>query len=375
VNKLYEEAKTILDLFHKRGYEAYYIGGKCRNELHSKYHPDAKVEVKDIDIITNATVDEILTIFPNAGLRGESFQVAVVEFGGCEFEIATYRKDIYDEAELKASNKIVKPQTTVATKLDDDRERRDFTINAIAQDVDNNYIDYIYTYRNKKISSMQDIKDGVIRAIGNPKLRFEEDPLRILRAFRFMAQLGYVIEKQTLKTIESNLKLLEKIPHERISGEFNKILLGRFAAETLALMKSIGVFKIKVFNSIQNASASLLPGLNDIDDQYFYNLNKYNSKMNEKQLPSVIELWAILLKPLGHEQARTNLETIYPLSLNDIEKIEWMIQYWSIIDSTDIKNDIFKARTGIVNRYKLMCMRELQTLMQDPCNLTWYRVR
>jgi tRNA nucleotidyltransferase (CCA-adding enzyme) len=73
-------------------------------------------------------------------------------------------------------NKIEKPETVIAKNLDEDRERRDFTINTIVQDVKGDYLDYIYTYRNKKISAINDIKNKVIRAVGNPKQRFEEDP-------------------------------------------------------------------------------------------------------------------------------------------------------------------------------------------------------
>lgn len=356
---MYEESKAIVTLLHKRGFEAHFIGGKSRNELHNQYHPESKIDVKDIDIISNAKFEDVKVIFPNCTARGESFQVTIVEFGGFEFEIATYRKDIYDQAELKNSTKTVKPHTEIAQNLDEDRARRDYTINAIAQNIDGEYIDYVYQYRNKTISGMQDVKDSLIRAIGNPKQRFEEDPLRILRAFRFMAQLGYDIEKQTLKAIQTNLTLIEKIPNERISMEMNKLIMGKFASKALMLMQEIGMFKISIYNSLKKEKNIFLPGFDSLTKSDFEIADIYMSKLTIKQMAYPIDVWVLLLRSFGTEGARTNLESIYPVNLNDIEKVEWIIQYWDLIDSDDMKNDIFKARTGIVTRYKLMCLREL----------------
>lgn len=352
-----EEAKVVLNLLLKKGYEAYYIGGKCRTELHNQFHPEAKVEIKDIDIVTNASADEIKNLFPNSDVRGESFQVVAVNFGGFEFEVATYRRDLYDVKSLKG-NKIAKPEVVKATTLDEDRERRDFTINAVAQDVEGNFIDYNYVYRNKKISAVSDIKNKEIRAIGNPKQRFEEDPVRIIRGFRFMAQLGYVIEKQTFKAIENNLDLLNKIPHERIAIEMNKLVLGRYAADTLKLMKAIGVFNITVNNSLKGTASTILPGLNDLTDEQFDVLKLMNDSISKAPI-GPIEAWTMLLRPLGIEGAKTNLESIQALNNTDIRKVEWLIEHFTLIDSEDVKNDIFAARNGIVKDLKLYGMRDL----------------
>ena len=351
-----EEAKVVLNLLLKKGYEAYYIGGKCRTEIHNQFHPEIKVELKDIDIVTNATADEIKHLFPNSDVRGESFQVVAVQFGGFEYEVATYRKDVYDAKALKG-NKVARPTVNVASSLDEDRERRDFTINAIAQDVEGNYVDYTYVYRNKKISAVGDIRNKQIRAIGNPKQRFEEDPVRIIRGFRFMSQLGYEIEKQTFKAIENNLDLLKKIPHERIAAEMNKLILGRYAAETLRLMRSIGVFNVKVHNSLKNSATTILPGLNELDDTQFDVLTVLND--SNKGSIGPIEAWTMLLKPLGIEASKSNLESIQALNNTDIRKVEWLIGHFTLIDSEDMKNDLFNARTGIIKDQKLFCMRDL----------------
>lgn len=352
-----EEAKVVLNLLLKKGYEAYYIGGKCRNELHNQFHPEAKVDIKDIDIVTNASVDTIKNLFPNSDVRGESFQIVAVNFGGFEFEVATYRRDLYDVKALKG-DKIARPEIVKATTLDEDRERRDFTINAVAQDIEGNFVDYKYVYRNKKISAISDIKNKEIRAIGNPKQRFKEDPVRIIRGFRFMAQLGYTIEKQTFKAIENNLDLLNKIPHERIAGEMNKLILGRYAADTLKLMKAIGVFNITVNNSLKGTVSTILPGLNELTDEQFDVLKPLNNTISKSPI-TLLEVWTMLLKPLGIEGAKLNLESIQALNNTDIRKVEWLIEHFTLIDSEDIRNDIFAARNGIVKDLKLMGMRDL----------------
>lgn len=345
-------ASAVMNLLIKRGFETYYIGGKCRTEIHNKLHLD-KIQIKDIDIVTNATSKDIKQLFPNSNIRGESFQVVVVNFGGFEFEVATYRQDIYEES--LTGDAIVKPKTVVASNLDDDRERRDFTINAIAQDIDGNYIDYKYIYRNRKISAINDIHNKQIRAIGNPKLRFTEDPLRILRAFRFAAQLGYQIEKQTLKAIENNLNLLEKIPHERIALEMNKLILGRHASDILKLMKCIGVFNIKTKNAL-NVPTTILPSINVLTDEQLDVLNILNSS---KFTIEPIEAWTLLLKPLGSETAKINLESIQALNNIDIRKVEWLIDHFTLTESEDLKNDIFKSKVGIIKDLKFNGMKDL----------------
>ena len=139
----------------------------------------------------------------------------------------------------------------------------------------------------------------------------------------------------------------------------NKILLGRNASYALILMKEIGVFNLSICNSIKNIKNSFLPGFNQLSNEQFHILDKFNSMSIIKNSNSTVEAWAVIFKILGVEAARNNLETIYPISNNDIEKVEWLIEYFDLINSEDIKNDIFNARTGIVQRYKLMCMVEL----------------
>lgn len=100
-----EEAKVVLQLLNKRGFEAFYIGGKCRTDLDNLYHRNGKRPIRDVDIVTNATPDEIKKIFPQHKEQGIAFSVVVIKFAECSFEIATYRKDNYDMDKVKRSSK------------------------------------------------------------------------------------------------------------------------------------------------------------------------------------------------------------------------------------------------------------------------------
>ena len=347
-----EEAKVVLQLLNKRGFEAFYIGGKCRTDLDNLYHRNGKRPIHDVDIVTNATPDEIKKIFPQHKEQGIAFSVVVIKFAECSFEIATYRKDNYDMDKVKRSSKIVKPTVVVAGTLDEDRARRDFTINTVAQDVAGKYIDYTYSYKNKTVSAMNDINKKIIRCVGNPTVRFEEDPLRIMRMFRFMSTLGYEIEKQTLKSAISNKNLLEKVPSSRFAPEMNKLIAGENVKETLLLMRKSGIFDI-----IIDGNEPFLPSIKSINDEDFDVMNQYNTNANESS--SSIELWSLLFRNVDDSVTRTELYQFFPISKLSIEKSIWIKNHFYLITSKDLHNDIFNARTGVVTHIKQAGMREL----------------
>lgn len=352
-------AKTVIETLNRRGYEAYFIGGKPRNELHNKFFPNDRVEIKDVDIVTNATPDDIQKIFKKNKIQGVAFQVVNIYFAGFNFEIATYRHDNYDHSKTKKSKKIQKPIVEIAKDLDNDRMRRDYTINTVAQDVNDEFIDYQYKYRNKKISAIKDIENKIIRTIGNVRLRFEEDPLRILRGFRFMSHLGYKFENQTLKILGENIELLEKVPHERLSMEMNKIILGAHASKALKLMRDVGIFNLKITSNVDSGVPFLfeLGKFSDSDYELLDKLNAKNKYCNNEL--TAIEAWAVLLRPLGEDTAIKLLSNFQMLCNNDIEKTKWLIQNYDLVNSDDMRNDLFNARTGIVKKYEINALKDL----------------
>ncbi len=215
MNKQHESALFILKTLNKENFEAYFVGGFVRDYL-------LKRKTNDIDITTNATPTEIEALFDKTVLTGKTFGTITVLIEGKPFEITTYRKETtYDNHRHPDS-------ITFAKTLEEDLSRRDFTINQLVMDSEG----IIHDYHNGK----QDLMDKVIRTIGQPALRFQEDALRMLRAFRFSAQLNFSIERETLKAIEHNQQLITKISVERVQDELFKLLdapASQFALQTI----------------------------------------------------------------------------------------------------------------------------------------------
>ena len=199
-----EQVNTILDKLHQSGHEAYVVGGCVRDALLGR-------EPNDWDITTSALPSEVKEIFPRTIDTGLKHGTVTVLIGRESFEVTTYRVDgVYEDGRHPK-------QVTFTPSLSEDLRRRDFTINAMAYDPGSGLVDLF--------GGQEDLTDGVIRAVGDPVQRFTEDALRILRAFRFAAQLGYSIDPETLRAASSLSRNLEKISSERIREELEKILL------------------------------------------------------------------------------------------------------------------------------------------------------
>ena len=200
----------IFDNFKKNNYECYLVGGAVRDILLNK-EPD------DYDFTTNATPDEIKEIFhdfPNLNYGSHHGTVTII-IDNIPYEITTYR---IDGKYLDYRH----PTNVSYTKsLKDDLSRRDLTINAFAITKDDNNNFKIVDYFN----GLDDLKNHVIKCIGNPSDRFNEDALRILRTLRFACQLGYTIEEETSNAIISCSKLLNYISIERIISEIKKMII------------------------------------------------------------------------------------------------------------------------------------------------------
>ena len=201
----YEAAIKIISVLRGQGYEAYLVGGCVRDMLLGR-------KVNDHDIATNAKADEVFKLFKKTIKFGAQFGVAMVYIGGEWIEVATFRRDQnYVDGRHPTS---IKPGT-----INDDAERRDFTINGLYFDPDTKKIIDL-------IDGQIDIENHLIRAIGDPRKRFEEDRLRMLRAVRFAAQLStFKIHPDTAAAIKEFAPQINDISSERILEEFRKILI------------------------------------------------------------------------------------------------------------------------------------------------------
>lgn len=237
LEKIPKEVIEVLKNLKKAGFETYIVGG-CVRDLLSENPPAGGP--KDWDITTSAKPEEILKIFPDSFYENEFGTVGVkvelfIKNGNVSrehdvIEVTTYR------IESKYSDKRRPDSVSFAKTLEEDLSRRDFTINAIALKLVTNNLQPTTYEIVDPYKGQDDIKNKIIRAVGDPADRFDEDALRMMRAVRFHAELGYVIEKKTFEAIKKNTKYLKHIALERIKDELTRIILSNNPAEGIDML-------------------------------------------------------------------------------------------------------------------------------------------
>lgn len=262
----------IMKRLIENGFKAYIVGGFVRDSL-------LGIPNNDIDLTTNAIPEQVMALFPKTVPTGIKHGTVVVIENGEEFEITTFRQDgEYTDGR--------RPDTVLfSTSITDDLSRRDLTINAMAMDINGNIID--------PFNGREDLKNGIIRAVGEPKKRFTEDALRILRAFRFSARFGFGIEPNTLKAITATKEGLRKISKERISSEITKILLTDNVENTFHLMEETGVLEIIL------PDISKMVGVTQNHPFHIWDLFTHTLKSVENIDKDIILRWAMLLHDVG----------------------------------------------------------------------------
>ena len=220
INNFNEVEIKILNKLNEYG-KGYIVGGAIRDIL-------LGLKPKDVDFATNLSYETLKTLFSEYTPKetGKSFGVLRIRINNIDYEIAKFRKDIYGK-EKKVS---------FVDNIRNDLARRDFTINAMAYNQKEGIVDL---YNGQK-----DIENKVINFIGNAEERIIEDPLRVLRAFRFMSRLNFSLSENTIEAIKNQKFLLKNIPEEKITMEFSKLLLGDNIKNTLTLMKDTGVLEL-----------------------------------------------------------------------------------------------------------------------------------
>ena len=197
-------ALSIVHDLRRAGHEAYWVGGCVRDRLLGR-------ESEDYDIATDATPSDVQMLFPHSDLVGAAFGVVIVKSGGQTVEVATYRVD-HEYLDGRRPKSV-----SFSASAKEDVKRRDFTINGLLFDpIERRVIDHV--------GGRADLEAGVIRAIGEPQKRFEEDRLRMLRAIRFAARFGFEIEPATMAAIREQASEINQIAAERIRDELNRIL-------------------------------------------------------------------------------------------------------------------------------------------------------
>ena len=219
-NVFSKEHIEILDRLNENGFKAYFVGGSIRDALIDK-------PIHDVDITTSANPEEIIEAFSDCKVlpTGLKHGTVFIMYKGEQIEITSFRK----EGEYSDGRR---PDEVTFTKdLDEDINRRDFTINSFAYNPKEGLVDLV--------NGKADLESGLIRTVGSPDERFQEDPLRMMRGLRFASKMGFDIEPETEASIFRNKHLLKNVSNERIQSEFNGIIMGSGSKEVLMKYSSV----------------------------------------------------------------------------------------------------------------------------------------
>lgn len=277
--KILKEVLKIYDEIEKSGFEVFFVGGCIRNIL-------MDIPVKDWDLTTNATPEEIIKLFPDSYYNNVFGTVGIPITENSVVEVTTYR------TEEGFSNKRHPDKVSWGKTIEEDLSRRDFTMNAIALKFDGD---------KKKVfvdpyDGQSDIKKRIIRTVGNPKERFKEDALRLMRGVRFASQLGFDIDEATGREIKADAQLITEISAERVRDELLKILASQNPEKGITLLKEAGILNYILPELLDGVGVSQVrPGRHHTTDVYTHNL----LSMKHCPSPDPIVKFAALLHDVG----------------------------------------------------------------------------
>ena len=279
-----DSALKVLYRLAKSGHRACLVGGGVRDLL-------LGIQPKDFDIATDATPEEVRALFKNSRIIGRRFRLVHIRFGRDIIEVATFRGHDEDAAETDDHGRILRDNTF--GEIEEDAIRRDFTANALYYDIhDYAVLDYV--------GGLQDIEARQLRLIGDPARRYPEDPVRMLRAVRFAAKLGFSIEESAAQGIFEHGHLLAVIPPARMFDEVIKLFHSGCAVRVLELLREYGLLKYLVPALDEWLQDDPSESMLDFIDQALVNTD---ARVNTGQPVSPGFIFAALLWPVVHQQA------------------------------------------------------------------------
>lgn len=268
-------AERLTRAFKAQGHELYLVGGSVRDQMLGR-------STHDLDFATSAAPDQTEALLRQANPTsmfavGQRFGTIGAIFGDVTVEITTYRGERYQAGSRK-------PEVHYGVPLYEDLARRDFTINAMARDVlTGQVID--------PFAGAADLRVGLIRAVGEAEERFSEDPLRLMRAVRFAAQLGFNLEHETSRAVTRAAPLLRQVSRERILDEMNRILLSPYPARGIRLLSDLGLLE------------TFLPEVDDLkktsQGKRSKDVFEHVLRVLERTRSDLVLRWAALLHDIG----------------------------------------------------------------------------
>ena len=331
------DALGVMFKLFRNGHKGYLVGGGVRDLLLGK-------KPKDFDIVTDATPRRIKSIFRNSRIIGRRFKLVHIFFaGGKIIEVATFR-DASDaigvEDEVEEQTETLANDNRFGSEVSD-AYRRDITINALFYNPENfTVIDYV--------GGMRDIKEGVIRVIGNPDQRFREDPVRMTRLLRHAARTGFKIEAEAWDSLKRNRELVRVCPPMRLYEELKKDFISGFLGPTLQLMAQSDMLELIIpellhnFPAISNTSSLISKSFKRIDDL---------SKKGNKPIPSIV--LSLIISSLDDESFKSGvlstrlcLESeqkalisstfrLLQITRRDREQVEELFSFWAALTKSN----------------------------------------
>ena len=335
-----KNVENIIERLKEHGFEGFAVGGCVRDSL-------LKKTPTDWDITTDALPEDMKKIFKKTFDTGIAHGTVTVLMDGVGYELTTYRIDgNYSDGRHPDS-------VSFSKNLSEDLCRRDFTINAMAYSHNKGIVDLF--------DGRKDLQNGIIRAVGDAKKRFDEDALRMLRAVRFAAQLGFKIDDDTFEAIRERAKLLSKVSKERIFVELNKSLCGDFA-QNIKMVYTSGLYRY-----IGKEFAKLDESIYDFYPRKFPNKKHMYWAVFLENIENVEAVKKILFELKSDNATRNNTyllvkELKNPLPSSD-EDIRWSLHrigadlfcdYIEILRSDKKNKDILDKIDTIEDRYSLI---------------------
>ncbi|HSQ88440.1 CCA tRNA nucleotidyltransferase [Romboutsia sp.] len=375
-----KQVEFIIDKIYENGHEAFIVGGCVRDSI-------LGIKPNDYDITTNAKPDEVIEIFKDYKIIDNGIKHGTIGLiiDKDIYEITTYR--IESEYEGNRRPKDVK----FTSNIIEDLKRRDFTINSIAYNYKRGLIDVF--------DGMNDIHRKVVKTVGDPDERFNEDGLRIVRAIRFSSKLGFDIESKTLKSIYKNSYIVKEISKERITDEVNKIILSKNPQQiillyTTGILQSLGIYcdlngneynMLKKYSEIlvqcsENLEERLLmleylisnKEITDMSNKEDENIKYYKENIQPKSIVNklkyskyisnhcnkLIEYMFIDENNIDLIKIKKILNKIGAKNLNQVFKLKKMYYEYNL--KNDSYNESFKIKYNLLNNYinKIECIEK-----------------
>ena len=317
---LFQRAMPVLQKIESHGYEAYFVGGCVRDSL-------LGLSIHDIDIASSAKPEEIETIFSRTVDLGKEHGTIIVMQGDTPYEVTTFRTE-GDYSDYRRPDSV-----SFVRNLKEDTLRRDFTVNAMAVNHHGKVIDYH--------GGLKDIRRETIRAVSDPQARFNEDPLRMVRAVRFASQLDFDLDEHTYQALKDQAHLLENISIERVRIELTKYLMGPYFYHKYTLLTDSGLSKWmnlpqlgleEAMEKLGHDMARYCREGKTIKDVWVWSLFCFHLGLDPQESRKLVKEWTFsnqfaddlstLVELLHKERADLNqLKTVYSYPLDLIKEV------------------------------------------------------